>query len=169
MFTGFFQTKLEWRRIAVYLPVRVAAVAVRNEDGSDRQLILQSCREGTRVVLRRDLTDPHDPNAIALIVDGNRQIGRLDANLSEWVAPLLDAGRAAFDSEIWAIQSDRDGNGLETTDCWITLVHYEQRPVKRLSFAKPSVESKDPGVKLLGHIHPPSQPLGTDFDSLPST
>jgi len=169
MFTGFFQTKLEWRRIAVYLPVKVAAVAIRNEDGSDRQKILQSCREGSRVLLHRDLTDCHEPNAIALIVDGNRQIGRLDANLSAWVAPLLDAGRAAFDSEIWAIQNNIDEDGVETTDCWITLIHYEQLPVKRLSCAKSSIDSKNQDIKSIGHIHPPSRPLGTDFDSLPST
>ena len=91
MFSRFYKTKIEWRRVAVYQPVSIAGLALFNEDGSDRQDILETCHVGMRVVLRRDPAIS-DPNRVALFVNEGRQIGELPAEVAEWVAPLARFG-----------------------------------------------------------------------------
>src|SRR5580698_11409818 len=102
MFSRFYKTKIEWRRVAVYQPVSIAGHGLFNEDGSDRQDILETCQVGMRVVLRRDPASS-DPNRVALFVNEGRQIGELPAEVADWVAPLLDSGKSAFDAEIWSL------------------------------------------------------------------
>lgn len=133
MFSRFYNTKLEWRRVAQYQPVTVAGAALANEDGSDRQRILQTCQPGMRVVLCREPANSRHPNAVALFVNEQRQIGHLPAEVAEWVAPLLDSGRAAFDSEIWSLENVAGDNGLEAIVCRLMLTQHELVPVRRFS------------------------------------
>jgi len=135
MFACCTQTKLQWRLRAVYHPVAVAGVAVANQDGSDRCQILQTCHEGMRVVLRREPDNCGDPHAIALFVHGGREIGQLPADVAVWVAPLLDSGRVAFDSEIWSLERVARDNGPEEIVCRLTLRQHELVPVRRISLA----------------------------------
>ncbi len=140
MFSRFYKTKLQWRRVAVYQPVTVAGTTLANEDGSERQRILQTCHAGMRVIVCREPTkghEPtksHEPNTVALFVDEGRRIGHLPAEVAEWVAPLLDSGRAAFDSEIWSLEKVAGDNGQPVLICRLMLTQHELVPVRRFSW-----------------------------------
>jgi hypothetical protein len=137
MFSRFYTTKLQWRRVAVYQPVTVAGTALANEDGSDRQRILQTCQAGTHVFLSRETTNRHDPNTVAVFVgevgEGS-QIGQLPADVGEWVAPLLDSGSAALDAEIWSLEKVAGDSGGEMLVCRLMLTQHELMPVKQFSW-----------------------------------
>jgi HIRAN domain len=132
MLFPFIQTRLEWRRVAVYQAVSVAGTKLVNEDGSERQQILQSCQPGMRVVLRREPT-PQDPNFVALFVSDERQIGQLSSDDAEWIAPLLDSGRVAFDAEIWSLEKVAGSRSSSTLVCQLMLTQHELVPIKRFS------------------------------------
>jgi hypothetical protein len=134
MFSRFYRTRLEWRRVAIYEPVGVAGTALVNADGSDRQTVLETCHAGMRVVLRRAPSDL-DRNAIALFVNDGRQIGQLPANVAEWIAPLLDSGKTTFDAEIWLLRRNQDGQSPERFDCRLLLTQHDLMPVKRFSWS----------------------------------
>jgi HIRAN domain len=134
MFSRFYKTKLEWRRVAVYEPVSVAGLAFLNADGSDRQDILKTCHVGMRVVLRRDPANG-DPHRVALFVNEGRQIGDLPAEAAERIAPLLDSGKSAFDAEIWSLERDERPECRERAVCRLLLTQHDLVPVKRLSWS----------------------------------
>ena len=50
-----------------------------------------------KAVLRRDPANPHDSNAVAVLVDGDH-LGHIPANMAARLAPLLDAG------EVWSCE-----------------------------------------------------------------
>jgi hypothetical protein len=133
MFSAFYKTKLEWRRVAVYQPVNVSGVTLVNEDGSERQHVLQTCHAGMRVGLRREPTR-NRPNGIAVFVNEGRQIGYLAADVAEWAAPALDSGRVEFDAEIWSLEKIADDQGQEMFVCRLMLTQHELVPVKRFSW-----------------------------------
>jgi hypothetical protein len=126
---------VEWRRIAQYEPVRVDGVAVKNDDGSDRQEILRGCREGIRLVLRRERKNSVDPQAVALFTPDGWQIGYLSPDVAAWVAPLLDADRAAFDAEIWSFDQIAADGGRTLIGCTIGLTEFRFVLVERFSWA----------------------------------
>jgi hypothetical protein len=137
MFSRLFTTKLQWRRVAVYQPVLVAGAALANEDGSDRQRILQSCQAGMHVFLSREPARQHDPNAVAVFVgeaSEGSQIGHLPADVGEWVAPLLDSGRMALDAIIWSLEKVAGDNGRELLVCRLMLAQHELVPVKQFAW-----------------------------------
>jgi hypothetical protein len=134
MFSRFYKTKLEWRRVAIYQHVTVAGLALLNEDGSDRQDILKTCQVGMRVVLRRDPASS-DPNRVALFVNEGRQIGELPVEVAEWVAPLLDSGKSAFDAEIWSLEKNEQTECRERFVCRLLLTQHDLVPVKRFSWS----------------------------------
>jgi hypothetical protein len=134
MFSRFFRTRLEWRRVALFQPVTVAAAGLVNEDGSDRQSILAECHAGMRVVLRREPSD-RDPKGVALFVSEGRKIGQLPAEAAEWIAPLLDSGKTAFDAEIWSLERNDDGKSRERIVCRLQLTQHDLVPVKRFSWS----------------------------------
>jgi hypothetical protein len=137
MFSPFYTTKLQWRRVAVYQPVIVAGTALANEDGSDRQRILRSCQVGMHVFLSRESAHQHDPNAVAVFVgevsEGN-QIGHLPADVGEWVAPLLDSERMALDAIIWSLEQVAGDNDRELLVCRLMLTQHELVPVKQFAW-----------------------------------
>jgi hypothetical protein len=137
MFSRFYTTKLQWRRVAVYQPVNVAGAALTNEDGSDRQRILQSCQVGMHAFLSREPAHQQDPNAVAVFVgevSEGSQIGHLPADVGEWVAPLLDLGQAAFDAIIWSLEKVPGDNGRELLVCRLMLTQHELVPVKQFAW-----------------------------------
>ena len=134
MFSRFYKTKLEWRRVAVYQPVSVAGLSLLNDDGSDRQDILKTCHVGMRVILRRDPANG-DPNGVALFVNEGRQIGELPAEAAEWIAPLLDSGKSAFDGEIWSLEKKVQAECRERFACRLLLTQHDLVPVKRFPWS----------------------------------
>lgn len=71
----------------------IAGEAQVNADGTSRQQIIKRCKEGERLVLKREPENPHDPNAVAVLRESGAQIGYVSRRNAEWVAPLLDEGR----------------------------------------------------------------------------
>ena len=58
----------------------------------DRQALLAHVKEGDRLRLRREPTNPHDPHAIQVRTDDGRVLGYLKAPLAGRLAPSMDAG-----------------------------------------------------------------------------
>jgi single-stranded-DNA-specific exonuclease len=58
----------------------------------DRQALLAQVKEGDRLRLRREPTNPHDPHAIQVRTDDGRVLGYLKAQLAGRLAPSMDAG-----------------------------------------------------------------------------
>lgn len=77
----------------------VAGVTFRNPDGSNRQAIVGSLREGEALTLRREPSNPHDRNAIAVLDQSGRQVGFIPRNEAVTLARSLDAGSHA-DAEV---------------------------------------------------------------------
>ena len=75
------------------LPRRLSTkvVGVSFVDGyPDNLLALDG--EDVELALRREVDNPHDANAVAVVVDGGPQLGHLPAALAARFAPELDAG-----------------------------------------------------------------------------
>jgi hypothetical protein len=81
----------------------VAGTGFLNPDGSSRvQLIRKHCKNGMPVQLKRDPTNPHDSNAIAVLISVPRmfgllgqslaQIGFIKAPAAKGLAAKMDAG-----------------------------------------------------------------------------
>jgi hypothetical protein len=132
MLSRFFKTKLQWRRVGVYQPVAVEGVPFSNEDGCNRQSILRACQVEMRVFLRREPT-PHDPDAVSLFVSDEGRIGQLPAEVAEWIAPLLDSGKSAFDAQIWSLEKVEGENGHEQITCSLTLTQHQLVPIRQFS------------------------------------
>ena len=60
----------------------VVGESFRNDDGSDRQAIIQRCRVGDLLVLQHDPDNPHDINAIRVLTQGGEQVGHLERNFA---------------------------------------------------------------------------------------
>jgi hypothetical protein len=125
---------IKWRRIAQLAPVAVEGVGASNDDGSERQQILRKCQAGMRVVLRRE---GNHSSAMALYLPGpgGQQIGYLAQDVSAWVAPLLDSGRAAIDAEIWSRDRSTADDGSPLVGCTIMLTQFGLVVVERFSWA----------------------------------
>jgi hypothetical protein len=130
MFSRFYETRIRWRRVAIFKPVRVTG-GIFAKSASQRQSVPCKCHTGMRVLLRRE-PSIHDRNAVSLFVSGERRIGTLPAEIAEWVAPLLDSGNAAFDAEIWSLEECEHDQNVRI--CRLILTQYERVPVTRLSF-----------------------------------
>ncbi len=134
MLSRFYETNLRWRRVATFRPVRVTGGVFEKNGAAQRQSVICKCRIGMRVLLRREPTI-HDRNAVSLFVSGERRIGALPAEIAEWVAPLLDSGKAAFDAEIWSLHESECEHDPDARVCRLMLTQYERVPIKRLSFS----------------------------------
>jgi hypothetical protein len=129
MFSLFFKTRLEWRRTAVYHPVPLCGASSADEE-AQRQSALKSCQVGLRVSLRRAPTSD-DPGAVAVSIGDERLIGYLPREVAEWVGPVLDDGKAAFDAEIWSIETISSAPAAFA--CEVLLARHDLVPVARFA------------------------------------
>jgi hypothetical protein len=134
MLSHLCETDFRWRRVAIFRPVRVTAGVSAKDAASQRQSVIAKCFPGMRVLLRREPT-VHDRNAVSLFVSGGCRIGALPTEIAEWVAPLLDSGKAAFDAEIWSLGESECEHDHHQRICRLILTQYERVPIKRLSFS----------------------------------
>lgn len=72
--------------------LRAASVAGAANHHADA-LASEGAAPGRPLTLRRDAANPHDPNAIAVHVEGGEQLGWVPRELAAEIAPDLDAGR----------------------------------------------------------------------------
>jgi len=60
---------------------------------SHYQDAIRRCRQGDRVILKREPENPHDENAVAVLRENGEQIGYLSRDHAEWVADVMDKGK----------------------------------------------------------------------------
>jgi len=60
---------------------------------SHYQDAIRPCRQGDRVILKREPENPHDENAVAVFRENGEQIGYLSRDHAEWVARVIDEGK----------------------------------------------------------------------------
>jgi HIRAN domain len=132
MFSRFYETELRWRRVAILKPVTVSGDLFTKNGGSQRLKVICKCHTGMRVLLRREPTI-HERNAVSLFVSGERRIGTLSSEIADWVAPLVDSGKAAFDAEIWSLEESEHDQDVRI--CRLMLTQYERVTIKRLTFS----------------------------------
>lgn len=99
---------------------RVAGVTYSNADGSSRQAIIDTMTIDTPVQLVPEPTNKFDPNALAVFIPGNKQIGYVPREFAARIAPFLDGERfiAKVTSlhggfEMWDGTTANYGVGLE--------------------------------------------------------
>lgn len=54
---------------------------------------VRRCRQGDRVILKREPENPYDENAVAVLRENGEQIGYLSRDHAEWVADVMDKGK----------------------------------------------------------------------------
>jgi len=60
---------------------------------SHYQDAIRRCRQGDRVVLKREPENPYDANAVAVLRESGECLGYLKREHAEWMAEVLDKGR----------------------------------------------------------------------------
>jgi len=81
---------------------KVVGVTYQNPEGADRQKILKKCREGERLVLKREYNNPQDRDAIGVFRMNGEQIGHISSDIcssgpeQEGLAEAMDMGCNAF-------------------------------------------------------------------------
>jgi HIRAN domain len=132
MFSRMRRRTVEWRRVAQFEPICVEGALLVEYDGTDRPSDGTAPQVGMRVVLAREPDNEHDRNAVAVDSLGEQRLGYLPAEVADWIAPLLDSGRVAFDGRIFAIgPTNRDS--ATGGAFFLTLTQFEFRPVERFS------------------------------------
>jgi HIRAN domain len=111
-----------------YAAKRDAGVTHKNRDGSDRQRILKSCRPGMRVRLAREPDNPVDPHAVAVRIAGGQQIGYLEAEVAQWVAPSLESSQVDFVCRILSIEPFETDDGRTLLGAQISMTRVELVP-----------------------------------------
>jgi hypothetical protein len=66
---------------------------VVGEDFDDRLIDLDKLSIGEQVYLKREPSNPHDQNAVAVLNSQRRMLGYLKREVALWFAPILDRGR----------------------------------------------------------------------------
>jgi single-stranded-DNA-specific exonuclease len=92
--------------VEAIIKTHVAGVTYENPDGTSRQEIVETCRDGEELFLLREPDNEHDPNAIAVVRRSREQCGYIPAELAENLAPSMDAG-----VRVDAIILERTGDG----------------------------------------------------------
>jgi hypothetical protein len=129
-FSRCSESEFRWRRVAVFRPVQISCAGVSQL----LQRSVRSCHTGIRVLLRHEPTS-HDRNRISVFVNRDRRIGTLPTEIAEWVAPLLDSGRVAFDAEIWPVDRTESEHAQDADACRLMLTQHELAPIRRLSLS----------------------------------
>jgi hypothetical protein len=79
----------EWSFLTSYRS-KIRGVTKDNEDGVPRQELIADLSPGDLLTLRREPTNPHDPNAIRVLSPKLGTLGYVGADLAVTLAPLVD-------------------------------------------------------------------------------
>jgi hypothetical protein len=90
---------------------------------------------GMRVTLTRVRDVGRDSAAVAVESLGERRVGFLPPDVADWVAPLLESERVAFDGRVYAVEPADPRSQPGTFSCYVSLTQFELRPVERFSLA----------------------------------
>ncbi len=140
MFARKRRRSVEWRRVAQFEPIRVEGAPIVPDDSDGPPSAQRAVVAGMRVVLARDPDKDDDLNLVVVQSPTDRCLGYLPVEVADWVAPLLDSSRVAFDGRIYAVEQGRPslsearGDSTNHADSfYLTLTQFEQQPVERFS------------------------------------
>ena len=75
---------------------KVAGVSFPNDDGSERQEIIKSCRRGERLVLRHDAYNEYSMFATQVLRENGEQLGHAPEYLAERICGEIEDGYRVF-------------------------------------------------------------------------
>ncbi len=104
---------------AIYRVFKVRGVSFPNDDGSERQEIIQRCRLGEHLVMRRDRGNGFSRNAIGVFREGGDQLGNVPEYVARDFAPLMDSGM-----ESTAILLNITGGTRDKPTCGVNVVMF---------------------------------------------
>jgi hypothetical protein len=113
--------KFEGQKIISKIRTKVVGVSYKNDDGTSRQNIIKNLRVNQYLDILH-VPNKYDKNAVAVfLVDSNLQVGHLNAELAEEIAPMLDNGNC-----INAVVIDLTGGEYDkpTRGCNIEIREY---------------------------------------------
>jgi hypothetical protein len=126
---------LQWRRVAQFEPIRVEGAPLAQEGAAERPGDKATSEPGMRVTLARVRESDRDPATVAIESLDERRLGYLPAEVSAWVAPLLESGRVTFDGRIYAVEPTDPHSSAGKVRFYVSLTQFELRPVERFSLA----------------------------------
>ena len=88
---------------------------LRGVSFDDRQLHVQSLREGQTLSLLREPNNPADPNAICCLTENGEKLGYLSRQIASQLAPLVDLG-VSYHAEVAQI------TGKEEETCGVNIL-----------------------------------------------
>jgi len=94
---------------------KVVGVTFKNSDGTKRQKIINKCKAGERVLLKRDYKNSHDQYAIAVLRETGEQIGFIARHVAfrhegmNDLAPHIDQGGEVTAKIVKLIGEDHSG------------------------------------------------------------
>ena len=100
----------------------LAGVTHTNDDGSDRQKIVKTCRVGKTVNLIRDHENPHDKNAIKVCRESGEQLGWINKDVAENFAVAIDIKKYNIWVKIKELFKFRDESGKKIRGCSINIM-----------------------------------------------
>jgi len=87
----------------------VAGESFRNDDGSDRQAIIQRCQVGEPLTLEHEPDNPHDINAVRVLRRTGEQIGYLER---DFAGQVVSGSAKGTDYLAFVAGVGRGGGGL---------------------------------------------------------
>lgn len=88
--------------------ISITGESKKNADGTSRQDIIRTCRQGEPIKFERDRANAKDPNCVRVVRATGEQIGELPKPWSRRLAPELDAGES-FDAELFEVRGGTPG------------------------------------------------------------
>lgn len=128
---------------------KVVGVSFTNDNGTDRQKILKTCRVGQKLKLIPAPTKEH-PNSVKVCLENGKQIGHLNDRLGGEISRLISSGGKAE-----AVITDLTGGtrGKETRGCNIQVFKHE-KGAKITNHNAPSNNSGCASLILIGIVIP---------------
>ncbi len=107
----------------------VAGINKEALSGAHRQDIIAKLKEGEPIFLVREPNNPHDPNAVALFTEGDRDIGYLPRDWAAEIAERLDAG-SPVTAKVAAVEPFETEQGLSLLGVRLEVTKYRKRRQK---------------------------------------
>ena len=77
-----------------------------------RQSVVATLVVGQELTVARDVRNPADPNAIAILTDAGAQVGYLRKQISAVLAPIVDSGAVRYTACVSEVTGGTDGRSL---------------------------------------------------------
>ncbi len=147
---------------ATHIVLDVVGFSHNNEDGSNRQKIILSCRAGDRLVLERESGNRYDKHAIRVVRPDGTQVGYIDKENAKRLCACydLDAGASAA-AWVWRVVPPGERFGYDTFH-FIIMEGIIARPEATSADIAAALEGTRVGKEMpTGWSVPPMQRIAT--------